>query len=82
MNWGGISNGGLLQKAQQEFDVLLTGDTNLSFQQNLTDIDIAVVVLQAGSTRLADTLTLIPQVLKLLPVIQAGEVVRVRSELN
>jgi predicted nuclease of predicted toxin-antitoxin system len=77
MNWEGLSNGLLLEKAEQEFDVLLTGDTNLSFQQNVTSFNIAVVVLQAGSTRLADTIALIPAVLKLLPTLQSGQVVRV-----
>jgi len=75
MNWGGLSNGLLLKKAQEEFDVLLTGDTNLSFQQNVTSFDIAVVILGAGSTRLTDTLTLMSQVAKLLPTIQPGDVV-------
>ena len=77
IGWGGLSNGLLLEKAQKEFEVLLTGDTNLSFQQNVTSFDIAVVVLEAESTRLADTLKLIPDVLELLPSIQPGQVVRV-----
>lgn len=82
MGWGGLSNGLLLQKAQEEFDVFLTGDTNLSFQQNVTSFDIVVVVLEAGSTRLSDTITLIPDVLKLLPNLQPGEVVRVGLKTN
>jgi len=80
MNWGGLSNGLLLQKAQGKFDVLLTGDTNLSFQQNVTSFDIAVVILEARSTRLADTLKLMPAVLKLLPSIRPGDVIRVGPE--
>ena len=80
MGWGGLSNGLLLEKAQEEFDVLLTGDTNLSFQQNVTSFDIAVVVLVAGSTRLADTLKLIPDVLELMPSTQPGKVVRVGAK--
>lgn len=77
MKWEGLSNGLLLQKAEQEFDVLLTGDTNLSFQQNVTSFNIAVIVLEAGSTRFADTIKLIPAVLRLLPTIESGQVVRV-----
>ena len=80
MNWEGLSNGLLLQKAEQEFDVLLTGDTNLSFQQNVTSFNIAVIVLQAQSTRLADTIELIAEVLKLLPTIRSGQVFRVTSK--
>ena len=36
MGWGGIKNGRLLALAQAEFDVFLTADRNLSFQQNTT----------------------------------------------
>jgi predicted nuclease of predicted toxin-antitoxin system len=52
MGWGGIKNGRLLALAQEEFDVFLTADRNLSFQQNTTKFQIAVVVLVAGSTQL------------------------------
>jgi len=51
MGWGGITNGKLLTLAQAEFDVFLTADRNLSFQQNTTKFQIAVVVLVAGSTQ-------------------------------
>ena len=77
MHWGGLTNGTLLQKAQTEFDVFLTGDTNLGFQQNLTKFNIAVIVLEAQSTRLVDTLKLMPQVLAILTNIQPGHVIRV-----
>jgi len=63
MHWGGLTNGNLLQKAQAEFDVFVTGDTNLAFQQNLTRFNIAVIIMEAGSTRLVDTVELMPQVL-------------------
>ena len=54
MGWAGIKNGQLLAQAQAEFDVFITVDQNLSFQQNLSQFDIAVIVLQASSNRLAD----------------------------
>ncbi len=80
MNWRGLSNGLLLLRAKEEFDVFLTGDTNLSFQQNVINFNIAVVVLEAGSTRLIDTLKFMPSVLKVLSTIQPGEVVRIGPE--
>ena len=67
----------LLQRAETEFDVFITGDTNLSFQQNLTRFNIAVIVLEAGSTRLVDTARLMPQVRTVLKTIQAGQVARI-----
>ena len=77
MGWSGLTNGTLLQKAQDEFDVFLTGDTNLTFQQNLTRFCIAVIVLEARSTRLVDTAKLMPQVLNTLTTIQPSQVVRI-----
>jgi hypothetical protein len=57
MGWSGIRNGELLEKMRQErFDVFITGDRNLQFQQNLPATGIAVVVLRAGSTPFAGTL--------------------------
>lgn len=77
LGWGGLTNGVLLGKAQSEFDVLLTADTNLTFQQNVTKFDIAVIVLEASSTRLLDTIKLMPLVLRALATIQPGEVRRI-----
>jgi predicted nuclease of predicted toxin-antitoxin system len=79
MKWTGLTNGRLLQKAQHEFDVFLTGDTNLSFQQNLTNFKIAVIILEARSTRLIDTAKLMPTVSEILTTIHEGQVVRVGS---
>ena len=59
MGWSGIKNGELLDKMRHErFDVFITGDRNLQFQQHRPAPGVAVVVLRAGSTRLAETLSL------------------------
>ena len=79
MGWGGIKNGKLLALAQAEFDVFLTADRNLSFQQNTTKFQIAVVVLVAGSTQLNKTLPLLPKVLALLPGLTPGQVAIVNA---
>ncbi len=74
IGWAGLENGSLLTKAEKEFDVFLTGDRNLSFQQNTTTLDIAIIVLHATSTQLRDTLPLMPKVLALLPTLEPGQV--------
>ncbi len=51
MGWAGVKNNQLLALAEAEFDVFITVDRNLSFQQNLPQFDIAVIVLQAPSNR-------------------------------
>lgn len=43
--WASIKNGELLGRAQVEFDVFITTDRNLMFQQNLPKYDLAVIVL-------------------------------------
>lgn len=68
------ADGELLRLAQQDFDVLITTDKNLAFQQNVGHFDIAVVVLQGRSSRLRDLRELVPQVLKKLPLFGRGAV--------
>ena len=72
MGWNAFTNGELLRRAEMEFDVFLTVDRNLSFQQNLPRFRIAVVILRASSNRLADLKPLAPKVLALLPTLAAG----------
>jgi hypothetical protein len=72
MGWAGIKNGQLLAVAETEFDVFITVDRNLSFQQNLPQFNIAVIVLQASSNRLIDLKPLAPEVLALLPTAVKG----------
>ena len=74
MGWGGKANGELLRLAAAEFDVFVTTDRNLSFQQNLERFDLAVVVLKARSNRLKDLRTLVPEFLKVLPFVEAGKI--------
>ena len=77
MAWNGIKNGRLLELAQREFEVFITDDRNLFFQQNVSKFSIAVVVLQAESIRLIHTRPLMPKVLAILPSLRAGQVVNV-----
>ena len=79
MGWAGIKNGKLLALAEQEFDVFVTVDRNLSFQQNLPKFSIAVIVLHAKSNKLDDLKPLAPEVLIALPKVKLGEVTDVGS---
>ena len=45
LNWAGIKNGELLSLAERDFDIFITVDRNLSFQQHLPKFDIAVILL-------------------------------------
>ncbi len=66
MNWGGVKNGNLMTLAAAEFDVFVTVDRNLSFQQNLPKFDIAVLVIRSKSNRLADLQIFVPKILEAL----------------
>jgi predicted nuclease of predicted toxin-antitoxin system len=73
MGWAGIKDRELLVLAEAEFDIFVTADRNLSFQQNLSQFDLSLVVLQAQSNRLADLKPLVPKVLEILDIAPKGE---------
>ena len=79
MGWSTIENGALLALAAKEFDVFVTVDRNLSFQQNLPGFAIAVVVLRAHSNRLTDLRSLVPDLLRQMPLANPGTVTYVGS---
>ena len=63
MGWATLKNGELLTLASEHFDVFVTVDRNLSFQQNLSSLSIAVIVLQAKTNRLTELRPLVPSLL-------------------
>ena len=72
MGWTTIVNGRLLALAAEQFDVFVTVDRNLSFQQNLIAFSIAVVVLRAKTNRLADLRPLVPKLLETVAIARSG----------
>jgi len=70
--WASLKNGDLLSRAQVEFDVFITTDRNLVFQQNLLSFDIAVIVLTAKTNRLQDLMVLVPKILDAIPSAKPG----------
>jgi predicted nuclease of predicted toxin-antitoxin system len=77
--WAGLKNGELLRLAQAQFDVFVTVDRNLSFQQHLPQFSIAVIVLQAATNRLHDLRPLVPRLQQVIVTAQKGQVTWVRS---
>lgn len=49
--WGGIKNGDLLQLAEGEFDLFVTSDQNIRYQQNLAGREIAILELSTNDLR-------------------------------
>ncbi len=70
MGWAGIRNGELLRRAETQFDVLVTADQNLRYQQNLSGRKLAILVLPSNQVPVVTQL--IPQVETTLATIQPG----------
>ncbi len=56
------------------YDVFVTVDRNLTFQQPVADLVLAVVILRARTNRLVDLKPLVPGLLRVLPTVQPGKV--------
>jgi hypothetical protein len=72
MGWAGIKNGDLMKLAEADFDVFITVDRNLSYQQNLPRYNIALIVLRAVSNRYDDLKPFSEKVLESLQNIAPG----------
>jgi hypothetical protein len=79
MGWNGLKNGALLSKAQDSFDIFITTDRNLTFQQNIPTFDIAIIILSTPSNRLQDLIRLVPKVLESLPNVKPGKATIIQS---
>lgn len=76
----GLLNGELLRAAiAQEFDVLITVDRRLPFQQKLSQFNIAVIILVARPCRYAQLKMLVPPAIVVLERIKAGDVVIIQK---
>jgi predicted nuclease of predicted toxin-antitoxin system len=76
----GFKNGELLTAAEKaNFNVFLTVDQGIKYQQNLTDREIAIIIFDAKSNRLKDLLPLVPACLVHLESIQPGQIVKIEG---
>jgi Domain of unknown function (DUF5615) len=62
LGWEKIKNGALLRLAATEFDVFLTVDSNLPYQQNPDNLSLMVLILRGRTTRLPDLRAVLPAV--------------------
>jgi len=76
--WAGKKNGELLVLAENSgFEVFLTLDRGLEYEQNLKRRGIAIVLIAAESSQLADLLPRMPAVLDVVRSIRAGQLIHV-----
>jgi hypothetical protein len=74
----GLKNGALLRAAAGTYDALITVDKNLKYQQNIRNLQIAVIVLVARSTTYGDLKPLLPRTLEAAGKIKPGEIVTIQ----
>ena len=79
MGWAGKKDGELLVLMAGKFDVFLTIDQNLEYQQKIAQQAVAFVVLVAANSKMESLLPLIPEFLRTLPTLQAGTVTKIQS---
>lgn len=75
--WGSLENGALLRRAEGSFDVLLTADRRMQYQQKLTSFGIGVVVIVTPRLQLAVLERALDQIRDALNSVDAGEIVRI-----
>lgn len=76
IGWSGMKNGALLRKAADAgYEVLITMDGNLPYQQDLSVHEITVIALRASTNRLVDTSQLMPAVLLELSTVRKGKLI-------
>ena len=64
MGWSGVENGDLLALASAaHFDALVSKDANLAYEQNLSNLPLAVLIIRSASNDISDILPLIPNLL-------------------
>ena len=79
VGWDGKENGELLALARNEFDVLITMDRRLPREQNISETDVAIVVLRARSNRIQDLRPLVPILVDRLYAVERGQVVQIQT---
>jgi predicted nuclease of predicted toxin-antitoxin system len=75
MGWTGVTNGALLAMAEGEFDVFVTTDKNLRYQQNLTGRRLAIIELPTNQVPVVASL--VPTIKEALVNIDVGEFVEI-----
>ena len=80
LGWSSLRNGDLLRQANERFDVLLTVDKNLRYQQNFTGLSIAVLTVLVRFNKLLFLIPMVPRILKELNSLVPGQIISITEE--
>jgi hypothetical protein len=73
----GLENGDLLNAASGSYEVLITVDRNIPYQQNVAGLNIALLILAAKRNSYVRLRPLIPRTLSALETMKVGDVIRI-----
>jgi hypothetical protein len=79
--WAGLTNGVLLDSIDALFDVFITMDRGMRYQQRLTGRPIGIIEVRAPSTAIRALLPLVPGILGILDTLQPGEIVTIGASV-
>ncbi len=80
--WKGKRNGELLEQAAEIFDVLVTMDKGIEYQQNISKYAIGIIIISARSNKLQDIQPVMLEVNQVLRDVQPGQVIRVNANVS
>lgn len=72
--WAAFQNGNLLRRAAENFDVIVTIDQRMRYQQNVQLMNIAVVVIEIPDTRLVKLRLLLPEIREAIANVGPGQI--------
>ena len=80
MGWSGLLNGDLMHTAiQGGFDIFITADKNLRYQQNIANFDISIILLSVFINTLEGIKPLIPELLDILPTVKKRNFYKIKK---
>jgi hypothetical protein len=77
MGWAAMKNGELLKAVENDFEVFVTVDQNLRYQQNLASSPLRFIILIAANNQYESLAPLIPQVNSALISLEPGDVIEI-----
>ncbi len=77
--WSSLRNGALLREASGTFDVLVTIDQRMRYQQNVRQFELGIVVIEVRDTRLIHLRPLLADLRDAIARVTTGEVIVVNS---
>ncbi|MGA7731318.1 MAG: DUF5615 family PIN-like protein [Chloroflexia bacterium] len=82
IGWTSIRNGRLLSRAEDVFDVLLTVDRNMGYQQDISRYQLTLIVLLSPNNKRQTLRLLVPALLELPPMVERGKVYHLAAKNN